>query len=133
MQSHDVCLANIVLFQMPQKRYPVDRIIPMLRRADVELGKGRKVSEVCKLLGIAQETYYCWRQKYGGMAPEIVRKLKALQKEDTQLKTLVADQALENVILKDAAKGNFQAPSEVAAQWTRHVANCPDKVSYRGG
>ena len=67
------------------------------------------------------------------MALEMARKLKTLQKEDTQLKTLVADQALDNVILKEAAKGNFQAPSEVAAQWTRHVALCPDKVSYRGG
>ena len=56
---------------MPKKRYEVDQIIPMLRRADVELGKGRKVPEVCKMLGIVQQTYYRWRQKYGGMAPEM--------------------------------------------------------------
>ena len=54
---------------MPKKRYEVDQIIPMLRRADVELGKGRKVPEVCKMLGIVQQTYYRWRQKYGGMQP----------------------------------------------------------------
>ena len=92
---------------MPQKRYQVDQIIPMLRRADVEIGKGKKVPDVCKLLGIAQQTYYRWRQKYGGMAPEMVKELKALQKENTQLKKLVADQALDNAILKEAAKGNF--------------------------
>ena len=73
-----MCLASIVLFQTPQKRYVVGQIIPMLRRADVELGKGRKVSEVCRMLEIAQQTYYRWRQKYGGMAPEMTRKLKAL-------------------------------------------------------
>ena len=49
----------------------------MLRRADVELGKGKKVPEVCKRLGIAQQTYYRWRQKYGGMAPEMAKELKA--------------------------------------------------------
>jgi transposase-like protein len=94
-------------FMMPQKRYGVDQIIPMLRRADVELGKGMFVPEVCKLLGIATQTYYRWRQKYGGMAPEMAKELKALQKENTQLKKLVADQALDNAILKEAAKGNF--------------------------
>ena len=95
------------LFQMAQKRYGIDQIIPMLRRADVELGKGKKVPEVCKRLGISQQTYYRWRQKYGGMAPEMTKELKALQKENTQLKKLVADQALDNAILKEAAKGNF--------------------------
>ena len=63
--------------------------------------------EVCKRLGIAQQTYYRWRQKYGGMAPEMGKELKALQKENTRLKKLVADQALDNAILKEAAKGNF--------------------------
>jgi hypothetical protein len=94
-------------FQMPQKRYSVDQIIPLLRRADVELGKGTKVPEICKLLGIVPQTYYRWRQKYGGMAPEMVKELKSLQKENAQLKKLVADQALDNAILKEAAKGNF--------------------------
>ena len=99
---------------MAQKRYGVDQIIPMLRRADVDLGKGKKVPEVCKRLGIAQQTYYRWRHGYrrealvgGGMAPEMGKELKVLQKENTRLKKLVADQALDNAILKEAAKGNF--------------------------
>ena len=92
---------------MSQKRYGVDQIIPMLRRADVELGKGKKVPEICKLLGIATQTYFRWRQKYGGMAPEMAKELKSVQKENAQLKKLVADQALDNAILKEAAKGNF--------------------------
>ena len=53
---------------MAQKRHSVDQIISKLRRADVELGKGKKVPEVCKLLEITEQTYYRWRQKYGGMA-----------------------------------------------------------------
>ena len=92
---------------MPQKRYQVGQIIPMLRRADVELGKGKKVPEVCKVLGIAEQTYFRWRQKYGGMAPEMAKELKALQKENARLKKMVAEQALDMEILKEAAKGNF--------------------------
>ena len=92
---------------MPRKRYSTDQIIPMLRRADVELGRGKKIPEVCKLLGIGQQTYYRWRQKYGSMEPEMSKELKALQKENAQLKKLVADQALDMLILKEAAKGNF--------------------------
>ncbi len=56
---------------MSQKRHGVDQIISKLRRADVELGKGKRVPEVCKLIEITEQTYYRWRQKYGGMQPEM--------------------------------------------------------------
>ena len=92
---------------MKQKRHAVDQIIAKLRRADVELGKGQKVPEVCKLLGITEQTYYRWRQKYGGMQPEMAKQLKALEKQNARLKKLVADQALDMEILKEAAKGNW--------------------------
>ena len=76
-------------------------------RADVELGKGKKVPEVCKLLDITEQTYYRWRQKSGGMQPDMVKELKALQKENARLKRMVANQALDMEILKEAAKGNW--------------------------
>jgi len=91
---------------MKQNRHTVDQIIPKLRRADVELGKGKKVPEICKLLEITEQTYYRWRQKYGGMQPEMVKQLKTLQKENARLKKLVAEQALDMEILKEAAQGN---------------------------
>jgi len=71
------------------------------------LGKGKKVPEVCKTLGITGQTYYRWRQKYGGMQPEMAKQLKALEKENARLKKLVANQALDMEILKEAAKGNW--------------------------
>ncbi len=92
---------------MSQKRHSVDQIISKLRRADVDLGKGKKVPEVCKVIGIAEQTYYRWRQKYGGMQPEMAKQLKALEKENARLKKLVAEQALDMDILKEAAKGNW--------------------------
>ena len=92
---------------MKQKRHTTDQIVSKLRQADVELGKGSKVPEVCKLLEITEQTYYRWRQKYGGMAPEMAKQLKSLEKENARLKKLVADQALDMEILKEAAKGNW--------------------------
>ena len=73
----------------------------------MELGKGKKVPEVCKELEVTEQTYYRWRQKYGGMQPVMVKQLKSLEKENSRLKKLVADQALDMEILKDAAKGNW--------------------------
>ena len=66
---------------MKQRRHTVDQIISKLRRADVLLGKGQKVPEVCKELEITEQTYYRWRQKYGGMQPEMVKQLKTLEKK----------------------------------------------------
>jgi putative transposase len=88
-------------------RHGAEQIVVKLRQADVELGKGLKVPEVCKALGISEQTYYRWRQKYGGMAPEMAKELKALEKENTRLKKLVADQALDIQILKEAARPNW--------------------------
>ena len=90
-----------------KKRYSAEQIVAMLRQADVGLGKGLKVPEVCKQLGISEQTYYRWRQKYGGMAPEVAKQLKALEKENIRLKKLVADLSLDNQILKEAARPNL--------------------------
>ena len=92
---------------MPQKRHTVDQIVAKIRKADVELGKGKKVPEICKLLEVTEQTYYRWRQKYGGMKPEMAKQLKALKKENARLKKMVAEQALDMEILKEAAKGNW--------------------------
>jgi len=90
-----------------KKRYGAEQIVVTLRQADVELGKGLKVPEVCRALGISEQTYYRWRQKYGGMAPDMARQLKALEKENGRLKRLVADQALDIQILKEASRPNL--------------------------
>ena len=90
-----------------KKRHSTEQIVSMLRQADVGLGKGMKVPEVCRELGISEQTYYRWRQKYGGMAPEMARQLKALEKENARLKRVVADQALDIQILKEASRPNW--------------------------
>ena len=89
-----------------KKRYTGTQIVAKLRQADVLIGKGQTVPEVCREIEVSQQTYYRWRQKYGGMSPEMVKELKALQKENARLKKIVADQAIDMAILKEAAK-NF--------------------------
>jgi len=90
-----------------KKRYSAEQIVGMLRQADVMLGTGLRVPQVCKELGISEQTYYLWRQKYGGMAPAVARQLRALEKENARLKRVVADQALDIQILKEAARPNL--------------------------
>ena len=89
-----------------KKRHSAEQIVGKLRRADIELGKGQKVPEVCRQLGISEQTYYRWRTKYGGMDPLMAKQMKELEKENGRLKKLVADQALDMLILKEAARPN---------------------------
>ena len=88
------------------KRFTPEQIVAKLRQADRELAKGLVVKEVCRIIEISEQTYYRWRQKYGGMAPEVAKQLKALERENGQLKKLVADLSLDNQILKEAARPN---------------------------
>ena len=92
---------------MKKTRHTTPQIIEKLRQADVALGKGEQVADICKQSEITSQTYYRWRQKYGGMAPEMSKQLKSLVKENARLKKLVAEQALDMEILKEAAKGNW--------------------------
>jgi len=91
---------------MSRKRYPVEAIIRKLREAEVELSRGQTVKQVAKKLGINEQTYYRWRKEYGGLQLNQARRLKELERENSQLKKLVADQALDIAILKEAASGN---------------------------
>ena len=92
---------------MSRKRHSVDQIIGKLRQADVELGQGKTVEEASRGLEITVQTYYRWRQKYGGMQPAMAKQLKALRKENSRLKKVVVDQVLDMEILREAAQGNW--------------------------
>jgi putative transposase len=92
---------------MPRKRYTSEQIIIHLREAEVELAKGQSTTEVCRKLGITEQTYYRWRKEYGSLRVDQVRRLKDLERENARLKKLVADQALDLAILKEASSGNY--------------------------
>ncbi len=92
---------------MARKRFTAEQIIPKLREAEVELARGRTVAQVCKRLGITEQTYYRWRKEYGGVRTDQVKRLKELEKQNVRLKRVVADLTLDNAILKEAAYPNF--------------------------
>ena len=92
---------------MPRRRFAADQIIQHLREAEVLLSQGKTIAEVCKKIGITDQTYYRWRKEYGGLKVDQAKRLKELEKENARLKRLLADAELDKAILKEAASGNF--------------------------
>ena len=92
---------------MGRKRFTAEQVINMLREAEVLLNEGSTVGEVCRKLGISEQTYYRWRKDYGGMREDQAKRLKELEKENARLKKLVADLSLDKDIPKEAARGSF--------------------------
>jgi transposase-like protein len=92
---------------MARKRYTAEEIIGKLREAEVALAQGESVAKVVRRLGVAEPTYYRWRREYGGLRVDQAKRLKELERENSRLKRLVADQALDNAMLRDVAAGNF--------------------------
>ena len=88
------------------KKYRPEQIVQKLRQADVELGKGLSVKEVCRKIEVSQQTYYRWRQRYGGMSPEMIKELRALQKQNQRLRKIIDDQRIDMEILKEAIEYN---------------------------
>src|SRR3954469_25568795 len=91
---------------MKRIRHTPEQIVRKLREADVELAKGTAVPEACKALGVSEQTYYRWRNQFGGIKADEMKRLKELEKENARLKALVAELALDKTILKEAARGN---------------------------
>lgn len=92
---------------MKRKRHTPEQVVVKLRDADGLLAAGQSVEHICRQLEISQATYHKWRNQYGGMKGEAMKRLKELERENARLKKLVADMALDNQILKEVAKGNF--------------------------
>ncbi len=92
---------------MSRKRYTAEQIIGKLREAEVAMAQGQTTAQVCRTLGIAEQTFYRWRREYGGLKVEQARRLKALEQENTRLRRAVADLTLDKLILQEAVRRNF--------------------------
>ena len=92
---------------MKRKYRKPEQIVKLLRDAQAKLTEGQSIDDVCRQLGISDATYYNWRKQYGKMELDEVKRLKELQKENSRLKKLVADQALDIDILKETLRGNY--------------------------
>ena len=92
---------------MKQRRHTPEQVIRKLREADRLLGEGKVIAEVARALEVSEVTYHRWRNQYGGMKADDVKRLKELERENQRLKRIVADQALNIDALKEVAKGNW--------------------------
>lgn len=92
---------------MPRKRHSAEEIVAKLRQADVLLAQGQTGTDVARVLGVTETTYYRWRSEYGGLKGDQVKRLKELEQENIRLRKAVADLTLDKLILKEAARGNW--------------------------
>ncbi|MHC4060458.1 MAG: IS3 family transposase, partial [Planctomycetota bacterium] len=92
-----------------KKKFSWPQIVAKLRQADILIGQGKKIPEVCKEIDVSENTYYRWQ--YGGMSPDMIKQHRALQKENTRLRKVIADQALDIAILKESTKGKLISPA----------------------
>jgi len=89
---------------MPRKRFTVEQIINHLREAEVHLSQGRSVGEVCRQIGVSEESYYRWRKEYGGLKVNQARRLKELEQENARLRRAVSDLTLKSFSLSSSQR-----------------------------
>ena len=92
---------------MPRKRHTAEEIVTKLRQVDVLSSQGRSVADAVRSIGVTEVTYYRWRNEYGGLKGDQVKRLKELEIENSRLRRAVSDLTLDKLILAEAAKGNF--------------------------
>ena len=92
---------------MARREHKPEEIVAKLRQVDVLTSQGRSVAEAVRTIGVTEVTYYRWRQEYGGLKSDQVKRLKELETENARLRKAVSDLTLEKLILKEAASGNW--------------------------
>ena len=92
---------------MPRKKHTPEEIVAKLRQVDVLVSQGVAITEAVRQIGVTEVTYYRWRQEYGGLKLDQVKRLKELELENARLRKAVSDLTLDKLILKEAARGNY--------------------------
>jgi transposase-like protein len=102
-----MALSHVEDSSMSRKRHKPEEIVTKLRQVEVLTAQGRTVAEAIRSIGVTEVTFYRWRQEYGGLKGDQVKRLKELEAENTRLRRAVADLTVEKLILREAASGNF--------------------------
>lgn len=92
---------------MARRRHTPEQIVRKLREADRLLAEGAEVADVARHLEVSEQTYHRWRNQYGGMTADDAKRLRELERENRELKSIVADKELENRALRELARGNW--------------------------
>jgi transposase-like protein len=103
---------------MPRKRHTAEEIVAKLRQVELLQSQGKPMVDAVRAIGVTEATYYRWRQEFGGLKGDQVRRLKELEAENTRLRRAVSDLTVEKLILKEAARGNvWSAPPWQGSSW----------------
>ena len=92
---------------MPRKHHKPEEIVAKLRQVDVLGSQGQNIADAIRQIGVSEVTYYRWRQEFGGLKTEQVKRLKELEMENSRLRKAVSDLTLDKLILQEAARGNY--------------------------
>ena len=92
---------------MPKRKFGAEEIVAKLRQVDVLLGQGKTVGEAVKSIGVTETTYHRWRNEYGGLKLDQVKRLKELEAENGRLRRAVSDLTLDKMILNEALRGKY--------------------------
>jgi transposase-like protein len=92
---------------MPRKHHKPEEIVVKLRQVDVLVSQGQNIADAIRQIGVSEVTYYRWRQEFGGLKTDQVKRLKELETENTRLRKAISDLTLDKLILQEAARGNF--------------------------
>ena len=92
---------------MLRRRHKPEEIVAKLRRVDVLVSQGQSVADAVRGIGVTEVTYYRWRQEFGGLKTDQIKRMKELEAENARLRRAVSDLTLDKMILAEAAKGNF--------------------------
>jgi transposase-like protein len=92
---------------MARKRHKAEEIVAKLRQVDVLMAQGKPVADAVRAIGVTEVTYYRWRNEYGGLKGDQVKRLKELESENTRLRRAISGLTLDKLILQEAARGNF--------------------------
>ena len=120
---------------MPRKVYKPEEIVARLRQVEVLTSQGQNVAEAIRSIGVSEVTYYRWRQEYGGLKSDRVKRLKELETENTRLRRAVSDLTLDKLILQEAAlrgAGWLVNDKRVERIWGREGLKVPARQPKRG-
>ena len=92
---------------MPRKHHKPQEIVAKLRQVDVLVSQGQNIADAIRRIGVSEVTYYRWRQEFGGLKTEQVKRLKELETENSRLRKAVSDLTLDKLILQEATRGNY--------------------------
>src|SRR5438270_9015551 len=93
--------------QMARKHHKPEEIVAKLRQVDVLVSQGQNIADAIRQIGVSEVTYYRWREEFGGLKTDQVKRLKELETENTRLRKAISDLTLDKLILQEAARGNF--------------------------